>query len=184
MRSSMRKNKKNRSKKGFTLIELIIVIIIIGILAAIAIPQFTNMTRKAHVATVKGTLGAINSGLDLYATNKALENGVYEYPASSANILTTVLKENFDQEGWTYNASSGLLKYTKITDNWEWTYTSPINESSCSVPELLTEDACGKGPDNDISQTDDNGTWSTIPNKTKYTLAKEGNVTGQPADLN
>ncbi|MES2770600.1 MAG: prepilin-type N-terminal cleavage/methylation domain-containing protein [Pseudomonadota bacterium] len=37
-----------KAQQGFTLIELMIVVAIIGIMAAIAIPQFSDYTRKAE----------------------------------------------------------------------------------------------------------------------------------------
>ena len=44
-----KKLKKNRKKKGFTLIELVIVLAVLAIIAMIAIPNFTKVRNKALV---------------------------------------------------------------------------------------------------------------------------------------
>ena len=46
-------------KKGFTLIELMIVIAIIGILAAVAIPMYSDYTKKSRTSEVAQNLSEI-----------------------------------------------------------------------------------------------------------------------------
>ena len=59
--------KTNRNhKSGFTLVEILIVVIILGILAAIVIPQFTNASTSARVASLQGQLQTLRSQIQLF----------------------------------------------------------------------------------------------------------------------
>ena len=55
----------NRSQKGFTLIELMIVVAIIGVLAGLALPAYSNYTKKAKFAEVITAVSAVKSSIDL-----------------------------------------------------------------------------------------------------------------------
>ena len=111
----MIKNLKNKKKKGFTLIELIIVIAILAILAAIAIPQFSNIRRKANVNTDVSNARTISSiiateiveenilpdvsqtditnfsgNLNPVPTPKAYKNATFQYSVSNGNVTIYV----------------------------------------------------------------------------------------------
>jgi len=51
-------------QKGFTLIELMIVIAIIGILAAVAVPQYSQYTKRARFAEVITASQPIKLGVE------------------------------------------------------------------------------------------------------------------------
>ena len=57
---------RNLARKGFTLIEILIVVVILGILAAIVIPQFTDASDQANVASMKSQLQTLRSQIELF----------------------------------------------------------------------------------------------------------------------
>lgn len=56
-------------QQGFTLIELMIVVAIIGILAAVAIPAYSNYTKKAKFTEVVMATQAIKTAVELCASD-------------------------------------------------------------------------------------------------------------------
>ncbi len=62
------------SKRGFTLIELLVVISIISLLSSIVLASLNNVRSKARDAKRLGDLRAMNTALQLYASD---HNGSY-----------------------------------------------------------------------------------------------------------
>ena len=53
-------------KTGFTLVEILIVVVILGILAAIVVPQFTDASNEAKLASLRCDLQTLRSQIELY----------------------------------------------------------------------------------------------------------------------
>lgn len=63
---------KNRSTKGFTLVEIMIVVVIIGLLAAMAIPAFQKVRASSQDKAVLNNLRQLSSAADQYFLEKGV----------------------------------------------------------------------------------------------------------------
>lgn len=66
-----------KQNKGFTLIELILVLAILGIIFAIAVPKYSQMTKKANLRKVAIDCKIVKDAMILYNVN------VQAYPSQS-----------------------------------------------------------------------------------------------------
>jgi len=147
--------KRRRAKEGFTLIELMIVIAVIGILAAVLIPYTFRAQDRARETGVLNAARAIQTGLEMYASNQTTSPW---YPSSDTEVknLTTLVspspKNPFNGKGYldevftgsnttfylsvsASTAAPGVITYQ--TDGNSYTL-QPYGAKSTTIPPTLT----------------------------------------------
>jgi type IV pilus assembly protein PilA len=139
--------KNKRTQSGFTLIELMIVVAIIGILASLALPAYSNYTKKAKFSETIVALGAVKSAVDLcYQIEGSLTD------CDSATELKIDLA---DMNGGIYVTSVALATATaKITgtstetdgtDAYTAIMTPTANSNGTALTWAMTGTGCDKG---------------------------------------
>jgi len=96
-------------QKGFTLIELMIVIAIIGILAAVAVPQYSQYTKRAKFSEVKLAVSPIKSGVELCYQRNAGNT-------DCGTVAPTTVQSGITAAMLTRAASATLVGSVTLTD--------------------------------------------------------------------
>jgi type IV pilus assembly protein PilA len=85
---------KQAAQKGFTLIELMIVVAIIGILAAVALPAYSDYTKRTHVSEGMSLAGGVKTGIvEFYSTEGVFPsaNGSIGLKTISGNAVSNMV---------------------------------------------------------------------------------------------
>lgn len=124
-----------KSRAGFTLIELVVIIVVLGILAAVAIPKYLDIANDAKIASCKGALGALRSGVSLYYANAAIKTGTATWPPiESLRVVGPVMAQSLPANPFqaTTNAPdsivTGVTKGVIVGARGGWAYKVSTGE--------------------------------------------------------
>ena len=143
-------SRKNRSRKGFTLLEVLMVVAIIGLLAAFVVPQLFGARDKAKVDLTKALIkSGINGTLDRYK----LDMG--QYPGEDEDGLMALVEPPDDEEELE-NWGGPYIKAEDLVDAWgnELIYMFPadVNEGGYDLSSAGPDEE--EGTDDDIDLTE------------------------------
>jgi general secretion pathway protein G len=101
-------------RSGFTLVELLIVVIILGVLAAIAIPQFSENTEDARVASLDTTLAEMRNAIEVYFhQHGSAYPGAKDSANGNASATAAVAATSFVEQMMKYSSVTGQTANVK-----------------------------------------------------------------------
>lgn len=134
--------RKNRKKKGFTLVELLVVIVIISMLAAFAAPNLFRHVLRAKRDLARPKMAIIESALEQFALHCG------RFPDDSEGLNALLGPPADLEEKW----NGPYLKQSQLLDPWENPYIyvaeGEINPGSFDLVSLGADGQDGGEGDN------------------------------------
>jgi len=140
------KKLKQKGQKGFTLIELMVVLAIVGIMVAVAMPMYSQYTRKTNFSNLMGMTHAYTKAVGVCINETGApagcDGGTNNIPADlgAAGFLTSLQTAN------------GVITVvstidTSAVNNATYTLTPVVNGGIITWTEGGT---CGTDPDEEL----------------------------------
>lgn len=142
-------------KKGFTLIELMIVIAIIGILAAVAIPMYSDYTKKSRTSEVAPNLKEVVKMQILWKEDPQKGGrSDQKYASALESIGFKTSKGTFGAKGTCGTSTSSTYAKYACGTFYAYTTNNPGEEDECAETPAESHLAYAETWDNNMVPSD------------------------------
>jgi general secretion pathway protein G len=159
--------RKQRARRGFTLVEILLVVVIIAMLAAIVGPQIFSQSESSKEKITSTQIKTIQKALDAYA----LESG--RYPSTEQGLNALVEKPEEDPpKKWVQQMEEMPL------DPWdnEYQYAYPSTHTQETTEKGKSKgkpDVWSMGPDGEDDTEDDIVSWTVETEESESSSSRE-----------
>ncbi len=142
------RTRKNRPRRGFTLMELLLVMAILVILLGLVAPRFLGTQKKANIGAAKSQIGLFKAPLEMFA----LDN--HSYPNTEQGLAALIEEPDEAESKKTWNGP--YLDSSPPKDPWghDYQYAYPPSKNKKDFPDIWS-----LGPDGEDGTEDDVVNW-------------------------